>query len=749
MTPDDWRRVEPHFYSALDLPPPERDALLLRLESTDPEVAVAVRRLLAIHQNNDSFLKDPVWVANPGAFTVENWSIEVGAVLAERFEVVRRLGRGGFGEVYEAYDQWLESRIALKTLRPQESADPGALERLKKELKAAIQIKHPNVCQLFDLFIPPARETGPVFFTMELLEGETLAERIKQGQIPSAEAAAMVRQLINGLAAAHEKGIIHRDLKPGNIMRVPEGDSVRMVIMDFGLAREAKPTGETQETMSAFAGTPPYMAPEQLLGQRATVQSDIHALGIVMFEMVTGRQPFEGDSPVAGAAARLNAEAPSPRQYVKDLDPRWTAAIRACVERDPALRPASVFEILSLLEIGGERRWSRRRAILAAGIGALPVVVAGTLLALRPQRSEPRTGAARDHWRLGLETASRVNETDYRTAIEEFRQALALEPDAATVWADLAGTYAKAYNFEFFPDEDLLTKAREASMKALIKNDRLALAHGGLGFVRSLDLREWPHAEPEFQKALTLGQDDAQIHSWYGLYLMKTGRLRRALEECRLAIARDATDYYAVLAWATVCFVARDQNQLAASTARLIRYQNDKPNSHLMLARYLEQKSDLARAADEVSEAERLNAKATTVMLARASLAVAAGRAGEATRLARAVEERWAKEGAEVMLLAGIYARTGDETRAFQILEKAYAQGKSTVLSVATNPHVDRVRDDPRYPPLLKKLGFTAGIICQMDPPVRQLQSQIMQQKGLSASSCVGSDSQPMRTGDR
>jgi tetratricopeptide (TPR) repeat protein len=230
---------------------------------------------------------------------------------------------------------------------------------------------------------------------------------------------------------------------------------------------------------------------------------------------------------------------------------------------------------------------------------------------------------------------------------------------------------------------------------------------------------------------------------------MKTGRLRRALEECRLAIARDATDYYAVLAWATVCFVARDQNQLAASTARLIRYQNDKPNSHLMLARYLEQKSDLARAADEVSEAERLNAKATTVMLARASLAVAAGRAGEATRLARAVEERWAKEGAEVMLLAGIYARTGDETRAFQILEKAYAQGKSTVLSVATNPHVDRVRDDPRYPPLLKKLGFTAGIICQMDPPVRQLQSQIMQQMGLSASSCVGSDSQPMRTGVR
>ena len=584
---------------------------------------------------------------------------------------------------------------------------------------------------------------------MELLQGETLAERIRRGPIPSAEADTMVKQLINGLAAAHEKGIVHRDLKPGSIMLVPEADSVRMVIMDFGLARETKPTGETQETLSAFAGTPPYMAPEQLLGQRASVRSDIHALGVVMFEMVTGRQPFEGSSPVAVAAARLNAEAPSPRQYMKDLDSRWAAAIQACVERDPALRPASVFDILSLLEIGAQRRWSRRKVLLTVGAGALPVIAAVTLLALHPGPSEPRTGAARNHWKLGLETASRVNETDYSTAIEEFRQALALEPDAATVWADLAGAYAKAYNFEFFPSEDLLTKAREAATKALVKNDRLALAHGVLGLVRSLDLREWPRAEPEFQTALSLGQDDAQIPSWYGLYLMKTGRLSRALQECRLAVDRDATDYYAALAWATACFVARDRNQLAASTARLIRYHNDKPNSHLMLARYLEQEGNLAKAASEVAEAERLNAKATTVMLTRASLAVTGGHADDAVRLARVVEERWAKEGAEVMLLAGIYARTGDETRAFQVLEKAYAQGKSTVLSVATNPNVDSLRDDPRYPPFLKKLGFTAAIVCRMDAPARQLQSQIMQQMGLSASSCVGSDSQPMRTGVR
>lgn len=747
MTPDDWRRAEQHFYAALDLPSSERAAFLRDLETVDPRIADDVRRLLAADQNNDSFLQNPVWVANPGVFHSDDWSIATGAVLVGRFEVLRPLGRGGFGEVYEAFDRWLDIKVALKTLRPQESAGPAALERLKKELKAATQIQHINVCRLIDLFVPPAQEAGPVFFSMELLLGETLAERIKRGTLPEAEAAGIVHQLINGLAAAHAKGIVHRDLKPGNIMLLPEGDSFRAVIMDFGLAREAKALGETLESQSAVAGTPPYIAPEQLLGKPASAQSDIHALGAVMFEMVTGRQPFEGESPFAIAAARLNGDAPSPRQHVKDLDPRWDAAILACLERDPERRPPSVFEILSFLETG-HRRWSRR-TILAAAAGGLTAAGAGIAFALRHKPSEPRIAAAREHWKLGLETASRVNEKDYRTAIEEFRQALDIEPSAATVWADLAGTYAKAYNFEFFPSEDLLSKAREAAKNALNRNDKLAVAHGALAFAESLDLHEWPDAEREFQKALALGHHDPQIHTWYGLYLMKLGRWAQALKESHLAFDRDRTDYYGALAWATVSFVARDLNELETSSNWLIRYHNDKPNSHLMRARYFEMKNELASAADEVSTAEKFDAKPTTVMLARASLAVTAGQTAKGVQFARTVEERWAKEGAEVMLLAGIFARTGDKTHAFDILESAYAQGKSTLLSLATNPNVDALRDDPRYTPLMKKVGFTNETICGMDPAARRLQTQIMQQMGLSDSSCVASVSQPMRTGVR
>jgi serine/threonine protein kinase len=746
MTPENWRRIEPYFYCALDLPPLERDAMLLKLESTDPEVAFAVRQLLANNENNSSFLREPVWAGQSDERDPERWSIELGSLLVGRFEIMSRLGRGGFGEVYEAFDRWLEKRVALKTLRPRESAAPDPLERFKKELKAAIQIKHVNVCQLFDLFLPPTPEEGPVFFTMELLMGETLAERIKRGPIPSEEATGLVKQLINGLAAAHEKAIIHRDLKPGNIMLVPQNDSVRLVITDFGLAREARPAGETMETISAFAGTPSYMAPEQLRGQRATVQSDIHALGVVMFEIVTGRRPFGGDSPIEIAAARLNGVAPSPRLYVKNLDKRWTSAILSCIDNNPALRPASVFEILSLLEFGGRQRLSRRKALWAVGTGLLSAA-AGTLLILRPRPTEPRNREARDHWRLGLETARRVNEKDYRTAIDEFQQALALEPDSAAVWADLAATYAKAYNFEFFPNEDLLGNAHQAANNALARDDGLAVAHGVLGFVRSLDLREWPQAESEFQKAMNSGRNVSQVHSWYGLHLMKTGRFKRAVEESMLAVSRDSTDYYSALVWATVCFVTRDWNQLDTSTARLIRYQNDKPNSHLMRARTLEHYNDLAGAASEISEAERLSGKSTTIMLARASLEIAGGRALQAIRIAREVEDRWEKEGAEIMLLAGIYARTGDKTRAFQILDKGYAQGKSTVLSAATNPNVDSLRDDPRYPPFLRKLGFTGEMICHMDAAAQKLQSQIMQQMGLSAASCVASRSQPMQTG--
>src|SRR5271155_1828558 len=124
MTPEEWRRVEPHFYSALDLPPAERDALLVKLESTDPDVALAVRQLLANNEDHASFLKEPVWAGNAGDLAPEGWSIELGTVLADRFEIENRLGRGGFGEVYEAADRWLDKRVALKTLRPRDSADP-------------------------------------------------------------------------------------------------------------------------------------------------------------------------------------------------------------------------------------------------------------------------------------------------------------------------------------------------------------------------------------------------------------------------------------------------------------------------------------------------------------------------------------------------------------------------------------------------------------------------------------------------
>ncbi|HYG61581.1 MAG TPA: tetratricopeptide repeat protein [Thermoanaerobaculia bacterium] len=278
-----------------------------------------------------------------------------GDLVADRYRVVRFIARGGMGEVYEADDLELRERVALKTVRAEVSRDDLVIERFKREIQLARKVTHPNVCRIFDVshHREPREPDGAaiIFLTMELLTGETLAQRIRdRGPMTPDEALPAASQIAEALHAAHQAGVIHRDLKPGNVVLVESRSGLRAVVTDFGLARlEAGPEQGLTLTGTGVVGTPAYLAPEQIEGSEISPAVDIYALGIVLYEMLTGTVPFLADTALATAVKRLREAPVSPRVHRPGLDPRWEAAILRCLERDPAARFADALQVVHAL----------------------------------------------------------------------------------------------------------------------------------------------------------------------------------------------------------------------------------------------------------------------------------------------------------------------------------------------------------------------------------------------------------------
>jgi serine/threonine-protein kinase len=265
-------------------------------------------------------------------------------VVAGRFRIVRYVGEGGMGTVYEAEDLQLHDRVALKNIHPDIAIDSNAVERFKREILLGKSVTHPNVCRVHDLVVDRS-ETGAevLYLSMQYLGGETLASRIRRGPIPTAEAFPLVQDMADGLSAAHLAGVIHRDFKSGNVMLVPRPDRLHAVITDFGLARPVR--DHDLHSFGRLAGTIEYMPPEQIRGEHLTPAADIYAFGVVMYEMVTGQRPFNGSSKWAIADQHLHDEPKPPRDLVPNLDVSWNDAIVRCLNKDAKERFQSAEEV--------------------------------------------------------------------------------------------------------------------------------------------------------------------------------------------------------------------------------------------------------------------------------------------------------------------------------------------------------------------------------------------------------------------
>jgi serine/threonine protein kinase/tetratricopeptide (TPR) repeat protein len=374
-----WTRIAEIFDAALDRAPAERRAYVEHACGGDTALMGQVTQLLDEFDRAGDFLEEPV--------SAPVRALVSGELLSGRYRIEQMLGRGGMGEVYQAHDEFVHEQVALKTLRPDMAMDAEFVQRFRREVQLSRKVTHPNVCRVFDVGIHAGRSGRPVhFYTMELLDGETLAARLRRtGPLSTGEGYRLATQLGAGLAAAHAVGIVHRDFKSGNVMLCDRG----AVIMDFGLARvsvAAGPRGESSAltVTGQLAGTIAYMSPEQLAEETVTPSSDIYSLGIVLFEMMTGRLPFNNTHIIQSAMQRASESGPDVGLLAPALDPAWTAAISGCLQRDPARRFRHVLEVVEALRprwrppmaYWNRRRWVKATAgtlTAAAVMAAIPV----------------------------------------------------------------------------------------------------------------------------------------------------------------------------------------------------------------------------------------------------------------------------------------------------------------------------------------------------------------------------------------
>ena len=373
MTPEEWRAAKDLLAEALELPADRRAALLDSRCGDDPALRHELEALLSA-SDSDGFLDSEPRLPGP--------AIAVGEFLGP-YKIEKKLAEGGMGEVYQAFDDRLERRVAIKVLPPRLSRDASALLRFEREAKALAALPHPNILTIFDV----GRHGGTAFAVTELLTGATLRQRLDRGKLPVGTAVDVAAQTARGLAVAHGEGIVHRDLKPENLFLTAGGP---VKILDFGIAFTVPRAGLSAVPLRLTAentviGTARYMSPEQARGESCDHRSDIFSLGAVLYEMLAGRPAFPGDTPLAALHAIVELDPVPLGTLCPAASPHLARIVHRCLDKDPARRFQSASDLAFDLETLAEAPATlaapaaptgRRRGLLRTG------AVAGLLLAL-------------------------------------------------------------------------------------------------------------------------------------------------------------------------------------------------------------------------------------------------------------------------------------------------------------------------------------------------------------------------------
>jgi serine/threonine protein kinase len=379
MSPERWQQVEELYHEALEREPAGRGTFLRQACGDDAELCSEVESLLA-HASTPGLLNRPAWEV--AGDVLETRAMPGPGAQLGVYRIEGLLGAGGMGQVYRASDKRLGREVAIKVLRPEGAFDSRRQRRLEHEARAAAALNHPNIVAVYDV----GESDGISFIVSELVAGESLAALLKRGPLAPSHAIGIAVQIAEGLVAAHAAGIVHRDLKPGNIMIGPteEGEIGRVKILDFGVAEhlvrgEGDATRTSITEAGAIVGTIAYMSPEQARGVQVDARSDLWSLGVVLYQMLTGKLPFAGDAPLDVLAAIIQRE---PAAFPgRDVPSRLQLVVFKALAKDREQRYGSARDFLTDLRgVDQPAAGPSRRAVMGSVAAAAVVGIVGAIV---------------------------------------------------------------------------------------------------------------------------------------------------------------------------------------------------------------------------------------------------------------------------------------------------------------------------------------------------------------------------------
>jgi serine/threonine-protein kinase len=714
--------------------------------------------------------------------------------------------------VYKAQDIRLNRLVALKFLPPELSRDPEAKERLIHEARASSSLQHPNICVVYDI---DETDDGQMFISMECLEGQTLETTISGGQLTLDRTLEIATQAAEGLARAHEAGIVHGDLKPANIIITREGMAK---LLDFGLARGGNHTLRTGS--GTIMGTAAYMSPEQVRGARADQRSDVWSLGVILYEMVTGRRPFAGEYEEAVLYGVVNEQHRPPSSLRPDLTAGVQWIIDRCLEKDPGARfadagafldelrritsgpaqpPQAVSHSIAVLPFadlspGKDNRYfsdglteeiiaklsrirklrlvSRTSALyhdraeksmreIAAELGVRYLLEGsvrkhGSYLRITTHLidadqdaylwAETYDGSMDDVFEIQESVASRIvkalrvrvspdekrgmkrrstqnteafqlylkgrffwnkrSREGLETAIGYFEKAIEQDPHYALAWAGIADSCIFRGQYVGGSPEGSYARAWDAVHKALEYDDRLAEAHASLGILTMLNIKEWGKAGEEFRKAVQLDPNYPTAHHWYGEWLSLQGRFGEALLEISRAATLDPLSPAIIKDRGMLLYYARDFDGAIESANKALELDRHFSGAHRLLSIAYLAKGQFAEAIAENRLWGELAGVKSEAAIALALCHACAGRREESLRLVGEIPADDLEWGNLCRAVALVYAALGEDDLVFAWLEKAYEKNADALGTLRVDHKLDRVRADPRFSDLLRRVGL-------------------------------------------
>jgi len=510
-----------------------------------PELEHPIRRKIRNLQKIDT-LFDSLVQADESDFEDVATGEELVGEKVGSFEIVEMIGRGGMGVVYLARDTKLKRSVAIKSMPAKMAGDSTAPMRFRREAEILASLNHPNIAVIHDIV---EQEEGTGYLVLEYVPGETLAERIAREPLKLEQALSISRQVAEAVSAAHKKGIVHRDLKPGNIKITPDD---RVKVLDFGLAKplsnEDIKSDITATEPGRVIGTPAYMSPEQARGKETDHRTDIWSFGCIMYQMLTGHLPFEGET-ATDTLARIIERQPDWELLPQDTPANIRTLLQRCLEKDPDRRLEDIadaaIEISETLSKPATAPTAKLRRIAMIIVSAIIIVgLSGLVLLFTLNEQYPTKNAqAYEYYLRGIEYRSRGDpENSWELAIQMLEKAIELDPNFALAYAHLSGIHSQMYWYKYDRSDARLAMAKQAVDKAIELDPDLSEAHHSLGCYYYWGHLDYDRALTEFEIARKSKPKSGQILAKIAFVYRRQGLMEKAEATLEKAIQLDPLD---------------------------------------------------------------------------------------------------------------------------------------------------------------------------------------------------------------